>query len=317
MLRGPVPVPGPQQALVRVLWLSCDPTQRGWLNDAPSYMPPVGIAEVMRAFAVGQVVESNTADWAVGDFVQGLLGWQDWVVTSPAVPLTKVFDREALTKGLGVFGITGMTAYFGMLDIGRPKTGEMVVVSGAAGATGSVAGQIARIKGCHTVGIAGGPEKCSWVTEVAGLDACIDYKNEDVGKRLDELCPKGIDIYFDNVGGDLLDACLARLAMKARVVMCGGISAYNATEPPPGPKNILMLIIRRARMEGFIILDYADRFGEAAEELAKWHRTGQLHDAEDVHEGLESAPTALRRLFEGRNLGKQLIKVAEPPISVM
>ena len=253
----------------------------------------------------------------MGDFVQGLLGWQDWVVTSPAVPLTKVFDAGAPTKALGVFGMTGMTAYFGMLDIGRPKVGETVVVSGAAGATGSVAGQIARIKGCRTVGIAGGPEKCAWVTEVAGFDACIDYKNEDVGKRLDELCPQGIDVYFDNVGGDLLDACLGRLAMKARVVLCGGISAYNATDPPPGPRNILMLIIRRARMEGFIILDYADRFGEAAEELAGWHRSGQLNDAQDIAEGLETAPAALRRLFECRNLGKQLIKVAEPPISVI
>jgi hypothetical protein len=310
------PVPGPEEALVRVLWLSFDPTQRGWLNDIPGYMPPVGIGEVMRATAVGQVVESNTSELAVGDFVQGLFGWQDWAVAGPATELGgKVPDGLAPTKVLGVLGITGLTAYFGLLDVGQPHTGDTVVVSGAAGATGSVAGQIARIKGCRSVGIAGGPEKCAWVTEVAGFDACIDYKSGSVSKQLAELCPQGIDIYFDNVGGDILDACLARLAMKARIVLCGGISSYNATELPPGPKNIMMLVIRRARMEGFLILDYVDRFAEAVGELAAWYRNGQLRDAEDIQEGLENAPATLGRLFEGKNLGKQLLKVADPPIS--
>ncbi len=311
-----VPAPGPDQALVRVLWLGFDPTQRGWLNDVPGYMPPVGIGEVMRASAVGQVIESNTPQLVVGRFVQGMFGWQDWAVTGAEVPFgVKVPDGVAPTKALGVLGITGLTAYFGLLDIGQPNAGDTVVVSGAAGATGSVAGQIARIQGCRTIGIAGGQQKCAWVTETAGFDACIDYKSEDVKKRLAQLCPQGIDIYFDNVGGDILDACLAHLAMKARVVLCGGISSYNATELPPGPKNIMMLIIRRARMEGFLILDFAHRYAEAAGELAAWYQAGQLRDAEDIQEGLENAPATLRRLFEGRNLGKQLLKVADPPIA--
>ena len=253
---------------------------------------------------------------AIGDYVQGMFGWQDWAVTGAEVAFGgKVPDGVPPTKALGVLGLTGLTAYFGLLDIGQPKSGDTVVVSGAAGATGSVAGQIARIKGCRTIGIAGGGQKSAWVTEVAGFDACIDYKAEDVKKRLGQLCPQGIDIYFDNVGGDILDACLARLAMKARVVLCGGISSYNATELPPGPKNISMLVIRRARMEGFLIIDFADRFAEAANALAAWYQDGQLRDAEDIQEGLENAPATLRRLFEGRNLGKQLLKVADPPIS--
>ena len=212
---------------------------------------------------------------------------------------------------MSVLGMTGMTAYFGLLDVGRPVAGETVVVSGAAGATGSVVGQIAKIKGCRAIGIAGGAEKCRWLTEELGFDAAIDYKSEKVKARLKELCPDGIDVFFDNVGGDILDAALARLALRGRIVLCGGIANYNATEPPPGPKNYLNLVSRRGRMEGFLISDYAKRFGEAASALGGWVREGKIKYRVDVQQGFENAPATLRRLFEGRNEGKQLLRVAE------
>jgi NADPH-dependent curcumin reductase len=216
-----------------------------------------------------------------------------------------------LELAMGVFGATGITAYFGLLDVGRPVAGETVVVSGAAGATGSVVGQIAKIKGCRAIGIAGGPEKCRWLTDEAGFDAAIDYKAENVPERLKELCPKGIDIFFDNVGGPILDAALARLATRGRVVLCGGIANYNATEPAPGPKNILNLVRQRGRMEGFIVLDYLPRAGEAIGALAGWVQAGKIKTKVDVQHGLENAPATLRRLFEGRNDGKQLLRIAE------
>jgi len=315
---SPAPEPGPGQFLVRVLWLSFDPTQRGWLNDVASYVPPVQIGEVMRAGAVGQVVESHHPDFAAGDYVQGTFGWQDWVVTDGRgmLPVMKVPAGISPTSVLGVYGITGLTAYFGLLDVGQPQEDDVVVVSGAAGATGSVAGQIARIMGCHTIGIAGGPEKCAWVRDVAHFDAVIDYKHDDVRSRLAELAPRGIGVYFDNVGGPTLEACLDHLALHARVVLCGGISSgYTAEALPPGPRNYMQLVIRRARMEGFLILDYASRFAEGVTELRRWVESGAIVAAEDVQEGLEHAPATLRRLFEGRNLGKQLLKVADPPIA--
>ena len=212
---------------------------------------------------------------------------------------------------MGALGMNGVTAYFGLLDVGRPAAGETVVVSGAAGATGSVVGQIAKIKGCRAIGIAGGAEKCHWLTDEAGLDAAIDYKSEDIQARLKELCPKGIDVFFDNVGGDILDAALARLAMRGRVVLCGGIANYNATELPPGPKNYLNLVVQRGRMEGFIVLDCMSRVAEAIDALAGWVHVGKLKYKVDVQHGLENAPATLRRLFEGRNEGKQLLRVAE------
>ena len=212
---------------------------------------------------------------------------------------------------MSALGLTGMTAYFGLLEVGRPAPGETVVVSGAAGATGSVVGQIARIKGCRAIGIAGGPEKCRWLTDEAGFDGAIDYKSENVPARLKELCPKGIDIFFDNVGGDILDAALARLAMRGRVVLCGGIANYDPTEPAPGPKNYLNLVRQRGRMEGFIILDYLPRAHEAIGALAGWVQAGKIRHKVDVQHGLENAPAALRRLFDGHNDGKQLLRVAE------
>jgi len=310
---SPLPAVKDGEALVRVLFVGFDPAMRGWMEDRPSYIPPVGLGEVMRAGGVGQIVESRRSDCKVGDFVQGMFGWQEYSVAAPgglmsATPLPKGMP---LTWPLGVCGVTGLTAYFGLLDLGKPKAGETVVVSGAAGATGSVAAQIARLQGCRVVGIAGGAEKCRWLTEQARLDAAIDYKREDVARRLRELCPKGIDVYFDNVGGEILDAALANLAQRARIVQCGGISGYNEATPPPGPRNLMNLVVTRSRMEGFIVIDYAPRFAEGAAKLAQWVAEGKLAHAEDVQHGIENAPKTFLRLFQGKNLGKQLLQVGE------
>jgi NADPH-dependent curcumin reductase len=304
------PTPGEGEVLVRNLMLSCDPTQRGWIAF-DTYLPAVQIGEVVRSLGAGRIEASNHPDFAVGDVVSGLVGWQDYVVMKPKGQLNKLPPGAPLELAMGALGLTGLTAYFGLLDVGRPVAGETVVVSGAAGATGSVVGQIAKIKGCRAIGIAGGAEKCRWLTDEAGFDAAIDYKSENLPARLKELCPKGVDIFFDNVGGDILDAALARLALRGRVVLCGGIAHYNATESPPGPKNYLNLVVQRGRMEGFIILDYMSRAGEAIFELAGWVQAGKIKHKVDVQHGLENAPSTLRRLFEGRNDGKQLLRVAE------
>ncbi len=312
----PIPTLEDGQFLVRNLYLSFDPAMRGWMEDRPSYIPPVAVGEVMRAGSVGQVVDSKSPAFRAGDFVQGAFGWQDYAVSDGRglLPVSKLPPGMPLTWPLGVLGITGLTAYFGLLDLGKPKAGETVVVSGAAGATGSVAAQIAKLKGCRVIGIAGGREKCAWLQDEAGLDATIDYKAEDVGSRLRDLCPRSVDIYFDNVGGEILDAVLAQIATRARIVLCGGISSYNASEPPPGPHNYMNLVIQRARMEGFIVLDYAARFGEAVRELAAWVTSGKIKHQEDVQVGLENAPRTFLRLFEGKNLGKQLLKISDPPL---
>jgi hypothetical protein len=305
----PVPQPGDGQVLVRVLYLSFDPTQRGWIEDRPSYLPPVQIGEVMRASAVGEVIESKHTGFVKGDLVQGLFGWQDYALVPGAMLGAKIPPGVPPTWSLGVLGITGLTAYFGMLDLGKPKAGETVVVSGAAGATGSVAGQIAKLQGARVVGIAGGPSKCAWLTKEAKFDAAIDYKHEDVTAKLRELCPKGIDVYFDNVGGEILDAVLGQIAMRARVVLCGGISGYNEATPPPGPRNLMNLVVQRARMEGFIILDSVARFGEGVAKLSAWVRNGDIVHQEDIQHGLENAPRTLLRLFTGANTGKQILQL--------
>jgi NADPH-dependent curcumin reductase CurA len=314
----PVPPLEDGQLLIRNLWLSFDPTQRGWLNPVESYVPPVAIGEVMRAIAVGQVVESNHPGFVAGEFVSGAFGWQDWIVTSGMTalgPITKAPPGIDPKTMVGVFGVTGVTAYFGVVDLGQPTEGCTVLVSGAAGATGSVAGQIAKIKGAgKVIGIAGGADKCAWLVERAGFDAAIDYKSEDVEARIRAEAPKGVDVFFDNVGGSILEAALNNLAMRARVVLCGGISSYNAVELPPGPRNYMQLVIMRARMEGFIVIDYLDRWAEAVAALATWVHDGLIVYEEDVQEGLENAPATLRRLFEGRNLGKQLLKITDPPV---
>ena len=311
----PIPEPKDGEVLVRNLYLSFDPTQRGWMEDRESYLPPVGIGEPMRAGSIGQVAESRHPDFAVGDIVQTTGGWQDFVVASPGrgpMGLSKVPAGVTPEMMLSVLGITGLTAYFGLLDLGQPKAGETVLVSGAAGATGSVAGQIARIKGCRVVGIAGGPDKCGWLRDEAGFDDVIDYKNEHVNARIAATCPNKLDIYFDNVGGEILEASLNHLNLRARIVMCGGISGYNATQPVPGPANLMNIVTTRSRMEGFIILDYMARAPEAIQELLQWVGSGELKFQVDVQEGFENIPDTLQRLFTGKNLGKQLLKIADP-----
>jgi len=309
---APAPTPGAGEILVKVLYLSFDPAMRGWMEDRPSYIPPVAIGEVMRGAAVGVVVASNEASFPVGTHVSGFFGWQEYAIAGPgrAVPIP---EGTELTWPISVLGITGLTAYFGMLEVGRPKSGETVVVSGAAGATGSIAAQIARLQGARAIGIAGGPEKCAWLRDAAKLDGTIDYKSEDVRARLATLCPNGIDVFFDNVGGPILEAALDHLALRARIVLCGGISGYNEKEPPPGPRNLMNLVRQRARMEGLILTDFAPRRAEGIAQLTAWLREGKLAHREDVREGgIENAPRTFLRLFSGENLGKQLLRVGEP-----
>ena len=307
----PVPEPGEGQVLVRNRYLSFDPTQRGWMEDRESYLPPVAIGEPMRAGSVGQVVAPRHPDFAEGDWVQGTGGWQDYFVSDGggAIALRKVPDGVPPTMVLSVLGITGLTAYWGMLDLGMPVAGQTVLVSGAAGATGSIAGQIARIKGARVVGIAGGSEKCGWLTDTARFDAAIDYRSDDVRSAIAETCPKGIDVFFDNVGGAILEAALDRLALRARVVLCGAISGYNATEAQPGPRNLTNLVIMRARMEGFIVLDYFDRSAQAVKDLLGWIEAGEIVYQEDVQQGFDAIPSTLTRLFTGQNVGKQLLQI--------
>jgi NADPH-dependent curcumin reductase CurA len=306
----PVPTPGEGEVVVRVEMFSCDPTQRGWIGG-DTYLPAVEIGAPVRSIGAGRIESSRHPDYAEGELVTGILSWQEHVLTRPtgAHRLAKLPAGLPLERALSVLGLNGNTAYFGLLDIGKPKPGETVVVSGAAGATGSLVGQIAKVKGCRAVGIAGGAEKCRWLTEVAGFDVAIDYKAGPVDAALRAACPDGIDVYFDNVGGEILDAALAQLAMHGRVVLCGAIANYNATSQPPGPKNYLNLLIKRGRMEGFIVLDYGERMGEAAQALGGWLAAGKLTERVDVAEGFENLPKALRRLFEGTNEGKQLLRV--------
>lgn len=307
----PAGQPGPGEVLVKVQYLSLDPAMRGWMNDAKSYVPPVGLGEVMRAGGIGRVVESNDPSLAAGDTVTGLTGVQDYVIAK-AKEMTKVDPRLApLPRYLGALGMPGMTAYFGLLDICDPKEGETVVVSGAAGAVGALVGQIAKIKGCRAVGIAGGAAKCRYLVDELGFDAAIDYKSDDVRKALRQHCPKGIDVYFDNVGGEILDMVLAQIARKARISICGAISQYNHLEDVQGPKNYLSLLINRGKMEGFIVFDYAARYGEAARAIAGWMAAGKLKAREDIVEGLETFPETLLRLFSGENFGKLVIKVGD------
>jgi NADPH-dependent curcumin reductase CurA len=299
------------EALVKVLMLSLDPAMRGWMNDVPSYVPPVGIGEVMRAIGVGQVVESKHPKLAEGDYVTGLFGIQEYAAL-PGDALTPIDPQLApLATYLNVLGMPGMTAYFGLLDIGQPVEGETVVVSGAAGAVGATVGQIAKIKGCRAVGIAGGPEKCQMLIDDFGFDAAIDYKNDDVLAGLREKCPERVNVYFDNVGGEILDAVLARLARKARIAICGAVSQYNESTMR-GPSNYMALLVRRARMEGFVVFDYADRYAEAAREMGGWMAEGKLKGSEDVVTGIETFPETLLKLFRGENTGKLILEVASP-----
>lgn len=303
--------PGSGEVLVKVLYLSLDPAMRGWMNEGKSYIEPLKIGDVMRAFGAGRVIASNNPAYAVGDHVTGVFGMQEYA-TSDGKGLNKIDTRVLpIPVYLSALGITGLTAYFGLLEVGQAKAGDTVVVSGAAGATGMVVGQIAKIKGCRAVGIAGGPEKCGYLTKELGFDAAIDYKNEDVSKALRQHCPNGVNVYFDNVGGDLLDVVLAQLARFARVVICGAISQYNSTSGIKGPSNYLSLLINSARMEGFIVFNYASRYGEAAREMAGWIAAGKLKTKEHIVEGFETFPETLLKLFRGENFGKLMLKLSE------
>ncbi|MFZ3265580.1 MAG: NADP-dependent oxidoreductase [Terriglobales bacterium] len=305
----PVAEPRDGELVVQVLYISLDPAMRMWINDARSYMPPVRIGELMRALGVGIVKASRNPRFPVGDHVSGLFGVQEYALTD-GKGVTKIDARVApLPKYLSVLGMTGMTAYFGLLDTGQPTPGDMVVVSAAAGAVGSVVGQIAKIRNCHVVGIAGGPEKCRYIGDELGFDASIDYKSDDLKQSLRKHCPDGIDVYFDNVGGTILDAALAHLKLHARIVICGAISQYNNTGPISGPSNYLSLLSNRATMKGMLVLDFADRYAQAGAEMAAWMSAGKLKSREDIVEGLATFPETLLKLFKGGNSGKLMLKV--------
>jgi len=311
LVREEVPVIGDGEALVKVKWISIDPTNRTWIGEEPTYLPPVAIGEVMRGLGLGEVIESKNENFPVGATVQGLTGWQDYIVISDALPLMVVPPEVNAPPPalLGALGMTGCTAYFGLTEIAEPKEGETVVISAAAGAVGSVAGQIAKLKGARVVGIAGGPEKCAWLIDELGFDATVDYKADDWRKQLKEATPNGIDVDFENVGGEIMEAVFARLNKDARVALCGLISGYNETEPPPGPRSFGNLLIKRVKLQGFIILDYYPRFGEAIRQLSEWMAEGKLKSEETVVEGFEELPNALNMLFAGKNTGKLVVHI--------
>ena len=313
------PVAGPAAGgvLLKTLALSLDPAMRGWMNEGKSYIPPVALGEVMRAGGVGRVVASEHPGFAVGDRVSAGFGVQQYLSLAPAdfkrAGLVKIdLGLGTLSQWLNVLGMPGMTGYFGLMDVGQPKAGETLVVSGAAGAVGQTVGQVAKIRGCRVVGIAGGQAKCDWVVKELGFDACIDYKAgpSAVREGLKAHCPSGVDIYFDNVGGDILDTVLTRINRRARIVICGAISQYNNTTPVQGPKNYLSLLVNRARMEGIVVFDYAERYHLAVAEMAGYLKDGRMTSREDVVSGLENFPTALTRLFTGENFGKLVLQVA-------
>ena len=314
---APVTEPGEGGVVLKTLALSLDPAMRGWMNDAKSYIPPVAIGEVMRAGGVGRVVASKNPTYAVGDYVSAGFGVQEYLtLEKDALKRSGLFKIDlgagSLTQWLNVLGMPGMTGYFGLMDVGQPQAGETVVVSGAAGAVGQTVGQIAKIKGCHVVGIAGGQAKCDWVVKELGFDACIDYKAGPTAVKdgLKAHCPAGVDIYFDNVGGEILDTVLTRINRKARIIICGAISQYNATSAVQGPKNYLSLLVNRARMEGIVVFDYADRYHLAIAEMAGYLKDGRMHSKEDVVQGLENFPNTLLKLFNGENFGKLVLQVA-------
>jgi NADPH-dependent curcumin reductase CurA len=314
----PAQEPGPGGVLVKVLAISLDPAMRGWMNEGKSYIPPVAIGEVMRAGGVGKVVASQNPKFAVGDYVSVGTGVQEYVLVPEdqikRSGLAKIdLHMGSMTQWLNVLGMPGMTGYFGLMDVGQPKAGETLVVSGAAGAVGQTVGQVAKIKGCRVVGIAGGQAKCDWVVKELGFDACIDYKAGPTAVKdgLKQHCPNGVDIYFDNVGGEILDTVLTRINRKARIIICGAISQYNNTTPVQGPKNYLSLLVNRARMEGIVVFDYADRYHLAVAEMAGYLKEGKMKSKEDVVDGLNTFPETLLKLFNGENFGKLVLQVAK------
>ncbi|KPK49929.1 MAG: NADP-dependent oxidoreductase [Myxococcales bacterium SG8_38_1] len=313
---GPMLSPGPGEVLLKNLYLSIDPAIRGWMSDAKSYLPPIQIGAPVRSGTLSQIIESNADAWPVGQIVQALATWESYSV----VPAHQLHGRVEAIKGiplpsmLSVLGGNGLTAYFGLLEIGQPKEGETVLVSAAAGGVGSIAGQIARIKGCRAVGLTGSDEKCAWLVDELGYHAAVNYKTADLRIALEKACPKGIDVFFDSVGGEILNTVLTRLNRRGRVALCGAISQINATELPPGPSNYLQLLAKSARMEGFTTLDFARRYDEARADLARWIREGKLSYRDEIIEGIEQAPAHLLRLFSGEHRGKLMVKLADPEV---
>lgn len=314
LVSSPVPVPGPGEILVRNVYLSLDPTNRIWMSDQEQYMPPVEIGEVMRGGTLGVVEASNHPDFAIGEYVRpGFGGWQDFTIArgdgpSPVRKLP-VIPGLPMTSFMSALGITGATAYFGLLKIGQPKQGDTIVVSAAAGAVGQIAGQIGKIKGCRVVGIAGSPDKCRYVVDELGFDACIDYRKGNVAAALKEHCPNGIDIDFENVGGEIMDAVFANMKFKGRVALCGLISQYNAKDPVPGPYNFPLILMKRLKVEGFIVLDFVPQMAEFIAQMGQWVAAGKVKDRVTVVEGLEHAAKSLGMLFSGGNAGKLLVKL--------
>ena len=312
----PMPVPGEGQVIVRVVHLSLDPTQRVWASDMPQYMPPVEIGKVMRGGGIGIVEESRIADLAPGDLVSGLVGWQEYTLVDERVPLSRITPAPGvpLTAYLGLFSHIGAAAYFGLTDVAPPRAGETVVVTAAAGAVGSIAGQIAKAKDCRVVGVAGSDEKCRWITDELGFDVAINYKAEpDLTAALGRACPDGIDVVFENVGGAQLDASLAHINLGGRIAICGLISTYDAQGSVPGPYRFGSVLMKRVRVQGFIVSDFLERFPEAMQALGEWHGLGKLKYRVDVVDGLENAPSTLNKLFDGTNKGKLIVRVSDEP----
>ena len=306
---APVAEPKDGEVLIRIQYLSLDPAMRGWMNAGKSYIRAVEIGEVMRAGGVGEVIASRNPAFKVGEHVSGMLGVQTYAISDGRGLMKADPNLAPLPKYLSVLGMTGMTAYFGLLDVGQPKPGETVLVSAATGAVGSIVGQIAKIKGCRAVGIAGSEQKCEYAVQKLGFAGCIDYKRGPIFPGLAQNCPDGVDVYFDNVGGEILDTVLQRLRLRARVIICGAISQYNNTTPIQGPKNYMSLLVNRARMEGFVVFDYADRYAAAARDLAQWVSEGRIVSQEDIVDGIETFPDTLLKLFNGENQGKLILRV--------
>ena len=309
----PMPEPAEGQLLIRSVYLSLDPAMRGWLTDRPSYVPPVQIGEIMRGFAVGIVEKSNHPKFAAGDRVQGMFGWQEYLISNGDA-MTKLPETGLpFSAYLGLFGLAGLTAYAGLLEVGQPKSGETLLISGAAGSVGSLVGQIGKIKGLRVVGIAGTDEKCKWLLEELAFDGAVNYKDADCRKQLKAACPKGVDIYFENVGGEILETALSLINTFGRMVICGLISQYNATAPVPGPSNFAAVISKRLKIQGFLAIDYSSKVKEMVSTFTQWHSSGQLKYRVDIVRGLESAPAAINKLFEGSNHGKLMVQLSDPP----
>lgn len=309
LVESEIPEVGDGQMLIRNKFLSMDPAMRGWLNDSPSYIPPVKLNDVMRAGAVGEVIASKNDSFAKGDYVFGMGGVQEYTLTDGKGYYKVDPSLASLETYTGTIGMPGMTAYFGLLDVGQCKEGDVVLVSGAAGAVGSVVGQIAKIKNCTVVGIAGGPAKCKYIVDELGFDHAIDYKNESVRRKIHEYCPDGIDVYFDNVGGEILDHALTALKRKARVVICGAISQYNNKTAPKGPSNYMSLLVKGARMEGFVVFHFANRYEEALSKLGQWVSEGKIVTEETIEEGIENFRDVFLKLFSGDKRGKLVLKI--------